>query len=351
MTPVSSTGRAARRESRLVFIQYLRGFAALLVVFHHLRNPAPWLFNPVVDWTFGFNGVDIFFVISGFIMFTAARDEPPLEFCRRRIIRIMPMYWIATFCLFFVSLFGFGVPPHDWAQIVKSLLLIPHYNPLSPSNIWPYLVPGWTLNYEMFFYVVFMVGLLLRRLLLSTALIMAALLAIGYTTSTESAVIETYTSEKLLTFLAGMFIAKAYAAWSFRSLGWLIIPGVFGLIMTDYWSGDYIFRIALPACAIVIGALGLESSLPNARSAVLKEIGDASYSIYLFHPIGLIVWGRIMRHLPIEGWAQFIIFSSVGIAGSTIAGILIYRFVEKPLTIWLNASTRWIKRPPAAALT
>jgi exopolysaccharide production protein ExoZ len=110
--------------------------------FHHLRNPEPWLFNPVSHWLFGLSGVDIFFVISGFIMFTAARDEPPLEFCRRRVIRIIPMYWIATFGLIFLSLLGFGVPPHDWAQFVKSLLLIPHYNPMLPDQIWPYLVPS-----------------------------------------------------------------------------------------------------------------------------------------------------------------------------------------------------------------
>jgi exopolysaccharide production protein ExoZ len=198
---------------------------------------------------------------------------------------------------------------------------------------------------------VFVVGLLLRSLLLSTTLIMAALLAIGYVTSTDSAIVETYTSEKLFTFLAGMFIAKAYASRSFRRLGWFLIPGIFGLIMTQFWSANYILWIGLPASAIVIGALGLGSRLPGAESPILKQIGDASYSIYLFHPIGLNIWSRIMRNLPLEGWPQFIAYVGIGLVGSTFAGILIYRFVEKPLTAWLNASTRRISPSPATALT
>jgi exopolysaccharide production protein ExoZ len=82
--------------NRYASIQYLRAFAVLLVIFHHARNPKPWLHNALQSYTSGEAGVDIFFLISGFIMFTAARNEHYSDFLKRRVIRIMPMYWLAT---------------------------------------------------------------------------------------------------------------------------------------------------------------------------------------------------------------------------------------------------------------
>ena len=69
-------------------VQYLRAVAALLVVLHHARSPKPWLFNPLEDFMGGTTGVDIFFVISGFIMFTAARSEQVGTFVWRRLVRV-----------------------------------------------------------------------------------------------------------------------------------------------------------------------------------------------------------------------------------------------------------------------
>ena len=145
-------------NDHLLSIQYLRAVAALMVVFHHIINAKPWLFNPLENYPSLATGVDIFFVISGFIMYVAARNEAPLEFLKKRIIRIVPLYWVATLAFVIVKtkLHIFSLTPEDWLHIAKSLAFIPHHDPTNPGKIWPYLIQGWTLNYEMFFYLIFL---------------------------------------------------------------------------------------------------------------------------------------------------------------------------------------------------
>ena len=108
-------------------IQYLRALAALFVVFHHSRNPEPWLFNPIPQLDVGQSGVDIFFVISGFIMYSAARAEAPWEFIVRRAVRIVPMYWLATFFLVILNVVHDNFHRWDIKHVFYSIFFIPHY--------------------------------------------------------------------------------------------------------------------------------------------------------------------------------------------------------------------------------
>jgi exopolysaccharide production protein ExoZ len=130
-------------------IQYLRAFAALSVLLFHITQRGSH------GVTVGAAGVDVFFVISGFIMatITNARVITPFEFLRDRLVRIAPAYWIVTL---FLVLLAAAVPlsfPTFTApayHLLFSLAFIPHTDPLGGS--FPVLVPSWTLNYEMFFY-------------------------------------------------------------------------------------------------------------------------------------------------------------------------------------------------------
>ena len=97
--PLEPGAPAPNRQ--IISLQYLRAVAALLVVFHHVRNPGNGLFNPISHWNFGQAGVDMFFLISGYIMYAVARQERPVRFLQRRIVRIVPLYWIATLFLLF----------------------------------------------------------------------------------------------------------------------------------------------------------------------------------------------------------------------------------------------------------
>src|SRR4051812_15604241 len=92
--PASGSGPV---RQQLLSIQYLRGVAAVLVVMHHfLHQGGPSTIPGFDEVLFGAKGVDVFFVISGFIIYTVARHESIVEFWRRRIIRVAPLYWLAT---------------------------------------------------------------------------------------------------------------------------------------------------------------------------------------------------------------------------------------------------------------
>ena len=205
----SSIHLPLNQSTTLYSIQYLRAFAALLVVFHHARIPLPWLYDPLAEYKGLAFGVDIFFVISGFVMYSAAKSENVVEFLRRRIVRIVPLYWIATITLFLLSekrnILSIG--SDKFLHIAKSLLFIPHWNLGFPSEIWPYLVPGWTLNYEMFFYFIFAVGLAFRKIegIVSAGILLLVLIGAVYCPS--GAIASTYTSPMLLEFLFGIWIA------------------------------------------------------------------------------------------------------------------------------------------------
>ncbi len=165
-------------------IQYLRGIAALMVVWHHGVGQLATL-ETYFPFRFGTSGVDLFFVISGFIMVvtTAGRDVTPTEFIARRFVRVVPLYWVLTLALAATALVApslFRSVTLTAVSLIQSLLFIPHFSPSHAGMIWPVLVPGWTLNYEMFFYVVFAASLAFSHRLAILSITLAMLVASGY---------------------------------------------------------------------------------------------------------------------------------------------------------------------------
>ena len=192
-------------------IQWLRGFAALLVVAFHL-SIAPW----------GPSGVDVFFLISGFIMWitTDQRELHPLAFYRNRLLRIIPLYWLYTTLL---ALAIIAIPAaftrlhFDWSHLLTSYLFVPA---VSPTNglVTPFLVQGWSLNYEMFFYAVFGATLVLPARLriakLSASLL--GLILLGVWLQPASVVGQTYADPLLAEFLAGVWIGWLWRRGALR---------------------------------------------------------------------------------------------------------------------------------------
>src|SRR5262249_10848440 len=150
-------------SSMIQNIQVLRAIAAYLVVVYHIQPHVSNLLSAPMTSDMGAVGVDVFFVISGFIMvFTSSnRERTTWEFWRDRIIRIVPLYWLATFCMIAITLFGFapsGLHGWDGKDLVTSMFFLPNIrNDGVPE---PILSPGWTLIYEMFFYFLFGLTLL-----------------------------------------------------------------------------------------------------------------------------------------------------------------------------------------------
>ena len=328
------------RQQQLISVQYLRAIAALLVVLHHARFPQPWLlFNPLAQFNGGSTGVDIFFVISGFIMFTAARTEQVNTFVWRRFTRVAPLYWMATLLMLSIAVVRGteALTAERMVHVAKSLLFVPHWSIEFPDNIYPYFVPGWTLNYEMFFYGIFALAIAFGRPLLVTSVAIGALVAAGAATAPTTAVGITYTSPQLLQFLAGVWIGYLHSRLPVRRLGWLLPVG----FVVIFLVGDRLILRGVCAAAILLGALSLEPSMP--RVALLKRLGDASYAVYLFHVPALILMSGVVKRMPVPpGALQFVLMIVGGLVAAAAVGLLLHRYLEKPLLSTLrNPPGRW----------
>jgi exopolysaccharide production protein ExoZ len=277
----------------------------------------------------GSAGVDIFFAISGFIMGTVGIKEAPGEFMIKRLARIAPLYWLVTLTMCLGCAVGvFRNFTFSFDRIVYSLLFIPYFNP--QGKIWPLLIPGWTLNYEMFFYLVFALGLAVRRPLGVTVLALLAATGSGLLLAPHSPAMIIWTSPMLLEFLGGLVLAQACPRLA--GAGWgvlLLAAGVLALggsaVTQHLLGGDYrVLCWGLPALAIVTGALMIEQGgrWPSTFLLPLERIGDFSYSLYLLHGLVIAVGLRVLGGRPLA----LALIAALSIAAS----IASYRLIENP---------------------
>lgn len=285
-------------------VQALRGLAAGLVVIDHALTFAVGHGLPAepttrIAWALGDLGVAVFFVISGFIMVVATPESVGLAdasaFLRRRAIRVIPLYWICTAAA--IALIGLGVwrsaSPASVETIVKSALFIPYQD----ATGWPrpILGPGWTLNYEAFFYLLFAVSLLAPRRVGLFALIglLCALSVAGVLLAPTDPVLRFYTAPWLLLFAAGVGLGAVHLR---RPIRWL------------------------------------RSSAPS----FVLAVGDASYSLYLTHFFVLLVVAKLWTVAGSPMAPAFVVFA---VASTIPPALLCHRILERPLLAWLRALT------------
>ncbi|MBK8816089.1 MAG: acyltransferase [Methylococcaceae bacterium] len=342
---VSNFEKPVNGQKNIEGIQYLRGLAALMVVFHHSRNSFG---GEQLLPGFGFTGVDIFFVISGFVMAYTTQSLDPnyslkgrllysYEFIRKRLIRIVPLYY---FCIVWVSrkeLFK-GVIPND---LLKDLLFFPHVNSQYPAKVAPIVIQGWTLNYEMLFYILFGLGLILGKI--RTFFVITALsifVVVGLFLNNEGliakdVVLDFYTRDIILEFGLGILAQKILFKWNlfqFSRSVWLVIA-LFGFILLYKLSNIQNPRIILSGIPAFIIVVSITRASVDFKSYLLKLLGDSSYSIYLFH---LSSFGAIkpLQKL-LESSANddktilLLVFASISV--SVISGVIIHVFIEKPV--------------------
>jgi len=353
--------------STLVSIQYLRAAAAIMVVYYHIFS------NHVAEhWAggrnFGLSGVDIFFVISGFIMWTSTSHQRGglVKFLRRRVYRIYPLWWIALTVWILIRLalpdrlHNADVTPYS---VICSYLLIPHYHRVFLGHIWPILVPGWTLQLEVFFYLVFSLSLLIPRRAARLAAVIAALCilaALGTGHGPEGALLRAYTSPLLLEFVAGIGLAALLPLLQRvpAGLGSTAIALGIGLIILNYGliveSGiGRVLILGIPATMIVGGALVLEPLLARWPNPLLLLFGDASYSLYLTHSVAIaaaaVIWEKL--HLPSGSGIATTPFIPLALLVCLVCSVLVYRWVEKPLLGWLLPNKRSGTHIPALPTT
>jgi exopolysaccharide production protein ExoZ len=334
-TPMNKIGEPSSAPVRkLNGIQWLRALAAIIVVAFHASGR--WNYN----FGIGQYGVDIFFVISGFIMWGVASSPiSPIDFLRDRIARIVPIYWLATAVLTLGGALGlFPKLSASIVQILCSLLFIPY--PDGRGIIWPTLSQGWTLNYEMFFYVVFSAILMLPKYFRSAALLVSfsILAAIGVVWNSNIAAITFYTRPIILEFALGVLIGQYFTRNTLdRKLGILFVAagllcfvlGGLGMI-----HGPQVLVFGIPATLLISGFIALEQSGTRFDFRPLVFLGDASYSIYLFHTFAISV---AVRFLPRGlGVADPIVGTLLGVT----VGCVAYWLVERPLVGRLRRKKR-----------
>jgi exopolysaccharide production protein ExoZ len=339
-------------SKKLQSIQYLRAIAALMVAYFHLcsqiESYAPALTGPAWLGVAQFPaGVDIFFVISGFIMVVTSQKLTAEIFLWRRLIRIIPLYWITTLALVIVALFMPGLFKETRPTLldtVRSLLFIGFHNAAQQGKVVPLLVPGWTLNLEMCFYAVFTVTLfaaIRRWQLWIVGILFLALLLIGPTVSDHDSVVLFYTQPRIFEFFIGMAIGRLSLADKLRAP----VPVAYGLCALGFvltltvprYLPDYPITFMVGPALCVVGAVCAErrGGMPNLP--FLELLGDASYSIYLTHIFTHGVTRTIWGALPVGSSAAAVIGFAVFSMCSVVAvALLSYRFIETPTLKWLQ---------------
>jgi exopolysaccharide production protein ExoZ len=337
--------------SQLASIQILRALAALAIALHHAFYEAdrlaqktggsfPWQFRLPLE-----AGVDLFFVISGFVMVYASRDlfgsaASILPFLRRRAARIVPIYWAVTFL--FVALAATGLAPlnrgaPEIPELLSSLFFIPHLRP--DGFIQPVYSLGWTLNYEMFFYLLFALALPLPREKAVPVVVLAlmALVTIGQIVPASLTAPWFWTRSIILEFGFGMVIGHMALTGvrPSRPLALGLIAAALALLALGHvWPAllpDRSLSYGLPAALVVIAALAYEGDgQGHAVTRLLAQLGDASYALYLLHPFALralaVAFGAVFAGIP------SLLFVALGVTLACVAAIVVWRFFEKPVT-------------------
>ncbi len=332
-------------------VQALRALAcALVVVYHTLLASSPALAS---TWPNGSAGVDLFFVISGFVMVTSARrlngrPDPARRFLRRRLLRIAPLYWLLTALKLGAALTAPSLATHtrpDLWNVCASFLFLPARD--AAGEIRPVLPVGWTLNFEMLFYALFAAALAGRRRPLPILAPILALLAfVGLFRTPSWPAPLALANGLVLEFAFGMAIAEALrrrkplpprigAVCAVVGCALLVTLPLAGPFRCLVWGG--------PAALILLGALALEPHLGTRIPEALVAAGDASYATYLTHPF-------VIPALAALSPAALL----AALPASLAAGAWVDRRIDRPLrqalggasasqaANWAMARARWL---------
>ena len=354
-----ATANAAALQ-RIDAVQLLRALAAAMVVLGHLKGAA-WAHQdelgpfPRLPF-FGGGGVDLFFVISGFIIVHAGLrllrgGYPGRTFLTRRLARIVPLYWGVTMLpLAAAGLLGRDLP--SLKAIVMSLLFIP-YDRSGAAEYYPLCDLGWTLNYEIEFYVLFAFWMIVGKARCVGLAIASLCLIVVFGTLFEptDGVLYFWTRPIILEFAGGMGVAALY------NTGRLHFPGSVRLALVAVALALYLadplgliplartpnamVRVlgwGIPGMLMLLAALSspFEPRSRLARGGVL--LGNASFALYLLHPFAITATRRTIAAMPLPFGAGSWVLVVVGFVVACGGSILAYLYLEKPITAWLTAT-------------
>lgn len=346
-------------NKNLQLVQILRGVAALLVVFMHAgenfkKNFGGFFLDDF--FRFGGAGVDIFFVLSGFIItYTSyhniSRPEKTGAFIKRRFIRIFPTYWvIATFFL----LLQFALPsfyptkfPSEPGALLSTFFLLPDHIMLNGVS--------WTLTYEIFFYLTFILAFLVpsRKVVMGIALVYLVSIIIAgiYANSfTGNRWLNLVFFPKIIEFIIGIVAAVIFQRIPKRAAIWLILFGALLFLGSGIFSnmGYYLTQnnfnrviiFGIPSFLIICGIVRYEMETTIRAPKFLLQLGDGSYSLYLLHLPVLVATCKVLSMLQIQNETLQHVIMLLVIVFLCGISILFYTLIEKPIISYLNSWRR-----------
>lgn len=349
-------------EQRIENIQSLRGLAVMLVIMFHLVSSEKNYgqgYRLLSDyWAIGMSGVDMFFVISGFVMMVISRSlfkrkGVAWRFLYDRITRIYPLYW--TFSL--LALVLFLARPDllkrnlhaGEVDVIGSFLLLPQHEA-------PLLMTGWTLIHEMYFYLVVAMMLFFseRKVpvflgLWAGVVICANLFLTPFASPAFQLLTHPLTIEFIIGCLVALIIHRGVTCAGMYCLITGVLAWVGGYTLHAYlglgleptgWSRVVLFGI--PSALVIYGMVVLEITKGKRLPNWAIQLGDASYSIYLSHILVMGALGRIGVGYESTARADIRPIILMIMVSTIIAfGMACYRFVEKPM---IHAARRVLVR-------
>lgn len=306
----------------------------MMVIMYHITQKL--YVNGDIKWNFeiGSAGVDIFFIISGFIIYySSVKEFSANEFMKKRVLRIYPLYWIVTLVTLLISYIKPGminqhvdVPISMWNSF--TLFPVPDTSPI--------LIVAWTLSFEMFFYVIYYMAIKLKvNRILFSSIMLGALVIIGRKFN-----IPFISNPISIEFIYGMVIAYLVLTKNTKAV---MVIAALALILSAtplVWHSEVRnLYYGVPALALFCVFLLLEKKVRQEGGLIklAQIIGDSSYSIYLTHLYSL---GLIFMLIKSSASLWLLIVSSF--IFSVFVGILCYKFLE----IKMIKSLKFLVRKP-----
>jgi exopolysaccharide production protein ExoZ len=313
-------------SKKIQSIEILRFLAALMVVCIHL---------PTLGFAAGGWGVDLFFIVSGFVIMHSTHQGGH-RFFRKRFIRIVPIYWICTLGLFVLALTAPALlksTTANWSELIMSLLFIPFDK--GGAGHFPVLAVGWSLNLEVFFYVIFGFAMMCchsqRALVTSVVLVVVLLLARSFALPYPLAA---YGNTMVLEFILGMvafkFLEASERASSMSALLVLYcLPAAIGFVPLL----DRAYAVGVPMWIFFIVTVSFCARV--SFTPILTSLGGASYSLYLMHTY--VIEGAV-RIFPELGLSVAVDFAFTLIVLLVVVGLSLasFRYLERPMTLRLR---------------
>jgi peptidoglycan/LPS O-acetylase OafA/YrhL/glycosyltransferase involved in cell wall biosynthesis len=318
-------------------IEALRAVAALSVVAYHAGETVAALpgGNPPALLHNGAAGVDIFFVISGFVMVLSARrlagqGDPAWRFIRARLRRIVPLYWLCSgvkiVAMLATSSARGALTP---GYCLASLLFLPVHD--AAGRFKPLLAVGWTLSFEMMFYALFAAALAARRA--PARWVPPVLAAIALLPRTGSVASE-LANPIILEFAFGTTLAALWLrGWRLpAALAWPILLVAAGLLigMPKLALGSRVLSWGFPAAMLVAGTISLDRRPGFAIPRLWLELGASSYAIYLTHGFVLAALGRALAHMPFQALPAAAVLA-LSVPSCAACGWLVHGLIETRL--------------------